>query len=198
MSKETVKQKRREPYCKKVTFSKEEHLFYLGKVHPKIVFAGTTFEKCQVPVAVENTFLFEVKEAEEPGGPFRLSANFYNSQGKLSLQIIDNEWRAHTTNWDLEATGGKITIRDNSRHISLRLVVDLPESLDLPASLIVEKLDMYLLSGFRFFGSPQKLKVEFPDGRSVEHCGNLAKDCPIGILIGSRKSRYFTMSHSNQ
>ncbi len=161
----------------------------IGKVHPKIIFAGTTLENCQVPVAVENTPLFEVKEAEEPGGPFRLSANFYNSQGELSLQIIDNEWRAYTTNWDVEAIGGVITVRDNPGHISLRLVVDSPER------VVVDKLDMYLvdtyLGGFRFFGSPEKLVVELPNGNRNEYSGNLGNCCKVGLLFGTTKSRYF-------
>lgn len=177
LSKETVKQDRRKPYCKRVTFSRE--YLDIGKIHPKIIFAGTTLENCQVPVAVGDTFLSEVKEAEEPGGPFRLSANFCNSRGELSLQIVDNEWRASTMNWDVEATGGVITIKDNPRHISLRLVVDSPER------VVVDKLDMYL-GGLHFFGSPQELVVESPNGRRANYSRNIADHCKVGLLIGAK------------
>jgi len=122
-----------------------------------VVFAGVTLANCQMPVVARGLPLFMVQEAETTGAPFRLSANFFNSQGRPSLQVVDNEWRVSEKNWDVEATGGKIVVRDAPGHISLHLVAAVPDA------LIVEQLDMFL-AGIRFIGSPTQLRVEYPEG----------------------------------
>ena len=173
-SKEKVKAAMLEPFCKKAGFSSE--IFDLGSVHPKIKFGGVILKNCEIPVQVRDLALFEVKEAEEPQAPFRLTANFFNSRGEPSLVIRDNEWVAFASNWDVEVSGGTITIRDEPRHISLRLVADPPEG------LIIERLDMYLY-GLHLEGSPDKLIVEFPNGRRSEFTSCLVDNCKVGLAL---------------
>lgn len=194
LSKETIKQKRREPYCKKKSiFSRE--VLDIGEVYPKITFAGTTFEETQVLISVENTNLIEIKEPEEPGSPFRLNAVFYNSQGKLNLKIIDNEWHASTTNWDVEAVGGIIIIKDHAKLISLYLRADSPKS------VVIEKLNMYFLcpklGGFYFLGDSKKLQVTLPNKHIMHYSSNIIKNCKTGFHFGSKESYAFKMTTDN-
>jgi len=172
LSKETIKKGMEEPFCKKIGYACEE--LDVGKAHPTIVFGGVTLRNCQIPITVMDVRLFEVKEAEEVGAPYRLNAIFYNSQGELSLLIMDNEWRAYETNWDVEAVGGVVTIRDNPKRISLRLVV-MP-----PYGIIIKNLDMYFM-GYHFIGNPYDLLVEFPNGSKASFKGGLVDNCRIGI-----------------
>lgn len=175
LSKDTVKGAMANPFCKKAGYASE--VLDIGKVHPKIVFAGVTLTNCAIPVAVRGAPLFAIREAEEAGAPFRLSANFSNSQGQASLQIFDNEWRVFSSNWDVEAVGGAITIRDKPGHVSLRLLANPPDG------VVVEQLDM-CLGGFRFLGSPGQLVVESPGGGRNTFVSCLADHCAVGMSFG--------------
>jgi len=175
LSKDTVKGAMGDPFCKKTGYASE--FLDIGQVHPKVVFAGVTLTHCPIPVEVKGVPLFEIKEAEEPGAPFRLSASFSNSRGEPSLEIVDNEWRVYGTNWDAEAIGGAITIRDNPGHVSLRLVANPPDG------VTIEQLDMYL-AGFRFLGSPGELTVRMPGGGGGTFTRCLMDNCRIGLSLG--------------
>ena len=175
LSKQTVKHAMNDPFPKRVGYANE--MFDIGRTHPKIGFAGLTLTNCQIPIQVRGMPLFEIKEAEEAGGPFRLSASFHNSQGRLSLQIVDNEWRGNERNWDVEAVGGAIIIRDAPGHVSLKLVAAPPDG------IIIEKLDMYLL-GSRILGSPDELVLESPSGDRSTFTKCLADHCRVGLAIG--------------
>lgn len=173
LSKEKIKKSIKEPYC--LIFGCTRESFDLGKNHPKIVFCGVTLTNCQVPIMIMGMPLFEIKEAEEIGGPFRLSAFFTNSIGELSLIIIDNEWKAYSlSNWDIEVGGGIITIRDNKGHISLRLVTIPPDK------IIIKNLDMSLF-GYRFIGNDNVIVVETPEGGRINMSGWMISDCRVGI-----------------
>jgi len=117
LSKDSVKQAMLSPVCKKHGYASE--FFDIGRSHPKLVFAGMTFINTRIPVEVKGVPLIKTEQDEELGGPFRLSGNFYNSQGQPSLEILENEWRVISSNWDVEVAGGVITIRDTTGHISL-------------------------------------------------------------------------------
>jgi hypothetical protein len=175
LSKQAVQGAMREPRCMDQGFANE--FFDIGRTHPRLVFAGMTIEETQIPIQVSGEALFQVQQAEEKGGPFRLDGTFHNSRGELSLQIIENEWREMVANWDAEAVGGVITIRDDPRHVSLMLRAEPPDT------LIVEQLDMFL-SGYRFLGNPDQLTVVFPGGGRTSFTRCLASHCHVGLALG--------------
>lgn len=160
--------------CRKKGYASE--FFDIGRTNPKLVFGGLTITNCPIPIEIRGVPLFQIKEAEESGGPFRLSGNFHNSRGELSLQIVENEWRPMSSNWDVEAAGGVVTIRDNPRHISLRLRAVPPDG------LVVEQLDMYL-GGYRILGNPTEFIVEFPGGGRNTFTGCIVDHCSVGFAL---------------
>lgn len=175
VSKQTVQEAMLNPRCRNQGYANE--FFDIGRTHPTLVFAGMTIAETAIPIQVRGIALFQVQEAEEDGGPFRLDGTFYNSRGELSLQIIQNEWREMSSSWDVEAVGGVITIRDNPRHISLMLRAQPPDA------LIVEQLDMYL-ANYRFLGNADQLTVEFPGGGRSSFTRCLASHCHVGLALG--------------
>jgi len=175
LSRGTVIDAMRDPTCRR-TGSASEFLD-IGKEHPKVVFAGVTLTNCLMPVVARGLPLFMVQKAETAGAPFMLSANFFNSQGQPSLQVVDNEWRVSEENWDVEATGGKIVIRDAPGHISLRLVAGAPDA------LVVEQLDMFL-AGIRFIGSSTELRVEYSGGGGGTFTNCLVDGGRVGLMLG--------------
>ncbi|GEM_PF-3721232 len=152
-------------------------MFDLGKKHPSVAFAGVTLTNCEIPVLVRDLPLFQIKEPESDNAPFLLTAYFFNASGKPSLSIRDNEWFALTSNWDVEVSGGAITVRDAPGHISLRLVAD------PPSGLIVENVDM-LVYGLHFTGDRDQLVVGFPGGGSTRFTSCLADNCRVGLALG--------------
>jgi len=175
LSKQTVKKARSNPLCKQKGYSSE--FFDIGQTHPKLVFAGSTIVNTLIPVMVQQIALVQVGQAEETGAPFQLSANFCNSQGESSLEIVKNEWRPRSSNWDVEAAGGVITIRDNPHHISLRLRALLPDG------LVVERLDMFV-GNWHILGNERELVVESPDGRRNTFSGCIASGHRVGFALG--------------
>jgi hypothetical protein len=164
MNKSTVTEARKAPICLRRGFSSEA--FDLGLQHPEIVIGGSVLRNVRTPLEIHQMPVLRVDAGEAPGAPFRLSGTFFNSRGELSLQIVENEWRPSADNWDFEASGGRITIRDEAKQISLRIL------LELPHRIVVEQLDV-LLGGYRVIGSPQVLQVFAPGGGCMNIGGSL-------------------------
>ena len=175
LSKETVLRAMSNPKCKQRGFASE--LFDIGKQHPAITFGGVRFEGCPIPIQVHEFPVFEIKEAEEPEGPFRLSANFFNGNGEQSLTITDNEWRAFNGNWDINVVGKSITVWDTLRQVSLRLATDPPNG------ITVEKINM-LVAGWRFIGNQSKLSIYDPNGYPITFYGGVLSGQRVGMMLG--------------
>ena len=173
-AKERIEKASRNPACKEKGYACE--MFDVGYVEPVIAFNGQMIYACEIPIRVKGEPLFVLKGPEEEGGPFRLSANFSNSKGDVSLKIIDNEWRAYEANWDVEIVGSTITIRDEPEHISLRLTIQAPQT------VIIERLDMRF-KGFHFIGDVNQLIIEWPDGKRQKVTGLVAHSCQVGLDI---------------
>jgi len=173
-SKEKVKEAMRQPFCKINGFAKEA--FDFNNNQPSIVFGGTTISNCPIPIQVKGLPLFHIKPPQASGQPFLLSSFFCDSSGLPSLIIIDNEWFALSTNWDIETSGGRITIRERMRKISLKLKANPPHG------IIIEKLDMYLF-GLRFLASPDELLVRSLHGGEKRFVSCIVSNCQVGMAF---------------
>lgn len=122
---------------------------------------------CEVLIHFHGYDLFTIKPPEEPGAPFRLSGLFTDSEGKVTLEIIDNEWLAHSSSWDVEVVGPRITIREGEKNIALVL------KSEPPSYLVVEKLNMNL-DGYRISVSGNELRLQNRRGGV-----NIIKGCAI-------------------
>jgi hypothetical protein len=174
MAKSTVMEAMMAPAAKARGFSSE--VFDLGRAQLTIVFAGTTIENTPIPITVRGVPLLSIMPGEEDGAPFRLSGHFQNSKGTRSLRIVENEWQPLSVNWDVEAVGGTITIRDSPGHVSLQLRAE------PPSSLLVDKLDMYH-SGLHFLGDSRTLEVTTPQGGKTVLSGCIASNCAVGLAF---------------
>ncbi len=174
MSKSTVKEAMLDPKCKQIGYASE--MLDIGKQHPIILFAGQRIENCQIPIQIQDFPVIEVKPAEVTDGPFRVGANFFDARGRLSLSIIDNEWRAYESNWDAEIKGPRIIVRGALRQISLQLKA-IP-----PNEIAVEKIDMRV-AGYDLRGGRNGLSIRTPSGSSLSLTGSLISNCRVGIRL---------------
>ncbi|WP_316743814.1 HNH endonuclease [Pedobacter antarcticus] len=152
LSVETIQKAMKNPKCKQVGFSNE--FFDLSDKMPLLIFGGTTFTNCRIPVRIGGEALFEILPPEESGALFRLNASIYDSKGDISLHIIENEWRALNTNWDVEIVGPLITIREKLGQINL-VIRAMP-----PDGIAIERLQM-TYAGVNITGNVESLTIDF-------------------------------------
>ncbi len=126
-SKKSVELAMLEPCALKKGFSND--FFDFGNNLPEIVLGGATFIGGNIPIQIHGFPLMRIDPPETAGGPFLLSANFFDSRGKNSLNIIKNEWRAKSDNWDVEIVGNELTIREKIRRVHLKFRVNPPKKI---------------------------------------------------------------------
>jgi hypothetical protein len=144
--------------------------------HPYVVFAGMTLRNCRTPVEIRGLPVFQVEPAESAGGPYRISASFFDSAGVPSLFIRQNEWQVLAHSWDVEAKGGVVTVRMAPADISLRL------RLDPGKGVVVERLAMFC-GGYRLDGNADDLVVTQPRGGKITFTGGLIDNCVVGLSL---------------
>jgi hypothetical protein len=174
LSKEAVKLASKKPASIKCNYASE--MFQLLAATPKFTIGGASITNTPIPLEVKGYPVIQVKPAEEGGAPARFSATFFNSRGELSLQIIDNEWRVNSGNWDFEAIGGSLVIRDNHRNISLKLSVSDTDG------IVVQKINMRIDS-YRIEGNTTELFVLADDGTKISCGGMMADNCGVGLSL---------------
>ena len=173
-SKEKVLNAMRSPVCTSQGYSRE--VFDIGNGHPSLRFGGVLLRNCPIPIQVRGMPLFKVEPPEEEGAPFRLSGFFCDSKGDLSLKIVENEWQAGSDNWDVEVSGGAITIREGKGNIHLKLVANPPDK------LTVDRLNMFL-NGMLFEANGDFLRVRTAQGGTMEFTSCIADNCHIGMAF---------------
>jgi hypothetical protein len=88
--------------------------------------------------SIEGKAILSIRRSGDPDEPLLLSGSFTDVDGKPTLEIVDNEWTAQTSNWDVEVVGSRITIRRGHGDIVLQVKTEVPHTLK------VERLDMRL------------------------------------------------------
>ncbi len=167
LSKKEVEEHNKNPFCKSANAS-ETFLENAKNMH-EIIFAGTTIKNCPKPIVVKDLPLIKIDKNEE--GIFLLSANFFNSKGIKSLEIVENEWIINSNNWDFECKGNQMTIRDEKGLISLKLEINPPDT------LIVKKVNMYLYN-YHFIGNDKELFIN-----GSKFSGVIIDNCEIGFKL---------------
>jgi hypothetical protein len=173
MSKQTVTDHLAAPACLARGYSNA--LFDLRRETAEIII-GSNVIRAPSPIAVKGKPLLTFHPAESAGAPIQLTGNFYNSRGELSVMIRENEWQALSTNWDAEAKGGVIVIRDDVAHISLQLRA-VP-----PKVLVVERLDM-LFNRCRIRTDGDALRIDSPVNENIRFVRTTAEGPHIGLDI---------------
>jgi len=146
ISKELVKEAMMDPAAKKVGHIGDTLQF--TKTHPIVIVGGATFTECDIPLMVRNQEIISIRKED---GRYLLNANLWDSTGRQSLKIVDNEWLvSKETIWDLTIIGNKVSIheKDKSPTLVFRIVDN--------KKFIIEKLDMKI-NGNRIFGDEKVL-----------------------------------------
>lgn len=159
LSKETVKKAGDTPMCRQQGFSFEA--FDIGAGLPVVEVPGLRCIDTPVLLEVCGTPLISFARPESAGGPFRLSALFYDNSGNELLRIENNEWRSIVSAWDFEVKGRRITCRIGPGKIALVL------RSEPPTTLVVERLDMCFMGTAILLEEGRELSITGPTGASI-------------------------------
>lgn len=120
-SKDKVWDAKRKPFCNDENPCSEAFDVSSGK--PEVVLGGCLFTNLTSTdgLQINGEKVLSFLPPEKSGGPFRLSAKFYDRSGNVSMEIIENEWFGLSSNWDIKCIGRKISIFDNQHKLSLEL-----------------------------------------------------------------------------
>ncbi|MFZ6686621.1 hypothetical protein ACO0K0_02600 [Undibacterium sp. SXout11W] len=179
LSAETVARHNADPKCKQQGYSSE--LFDFGLESMTVNFAGVSFTDCTHLIVVNGSPILSVKPPAETGQPFRLSGQFTDSKGRVTLKIQDNEFSVGSNNWDVDCEGPRITIRRGLGDISLVL------KMNPPNELIIERLEMQS-QGVFFRGNLDVLEISMDGGKHWSSWSSCSiKGCYTGISINNRQ-----------
>ena len=146
-------------------------------LRPFIKLAGITLRNCETPLQIGGLPVLQIEDAEAMGGPYLLTASFFNSIGQPSLFIRRNEWQVLADSWDVEVVGASVTVRNGPGEIALRLNFQPGEG------LVVERLEMFC-AGYRISGSAENLDIYTPLGGRNRFKGGIVDGCKIGLSLG--------------
>lgn len=173
-----------DPFCKREGFSFGP--FYIGRKEiPEIRVGVVIMRNVKCALRINGDEILSIKAPETEGGPFLLSAQFFDISGKRIMSVVDNEWRVRSENWDVQAEGekkngkggGKITIRRAPGDIALQIRVEPPNL------FIVERLEMEH-KGVKISCSEGKpLTVQTVEGISMKTEGWEINEADEGIIF---------------
>ena len=153
--------------------------FDLGDEYVEVFLAATKWINPSAVLEVNGTSLFNVDPPESKGGPFRISATFFDRNSTEIFRIIQNEWQGSTENWDIELQGATITIRCALRDIILKLRSEPPHR------IFVERLEMYYQHSKIIIEENKHLLIISPDNSVISWQGGnfCGIECEAGISI---------------
>jgi hypothetical protein len=129
-------------------------------------------------IRISGDDVFSIRPPEENGGPFILDARFFDADGRPILDIVANEWRSSSDNWDVEIVGSRITIRKELGNFALVL------RSEPPRKLVIERMEM-VHKGIRISCQEGKsFQAIAPDGSTFRATGHIeSADWLVGIDV---------------
>lgn len=153
----TIRKAAKKPKCLEQGFS--HFPLDVGERFPVVLLGNSTLTGNPTIIRAFGKRLFAIDKPEEPGGPFRISAMFYDREGNEACRIVRNEWQGLASNWDITCIGTEFTVRRAYREIALRMRSSPPDE------LVIDRLDMFY-KGFRIVVEADgRTTTYLPDGR---------------------------------
>lgn len=148
ISKSLVKETMKNPAARKA--GKIADQVYFCDTHPTVIVGGMQFTRCNIPIHIHGYDVFLI-DCED--GKFLLSAQFWDSKGRKTLEIIKNEWVVSSdVMWDFKVEGNRIHIQEKEKKPAM--IIRVRENKEL----IIERFDM-LIDGLRVHGNENELNI---------------------------------------
>lgn len=174
LSTETLQMHAQSPRCMQTNFSWGP--LDVGRDHPEIVLGTLTATHVRSLLTIDGEDVFSIAQPVVPHGPFTVNASLYDQGGRQTVKIVSNEFQAEVSNWDVEITGPRVTVRSAPGKF------DLVIRMEPPHRLVIERLDMVY----------KNLSIQCREGQDtiIEGAGTLLKTtgatfngCDIAVCV---------------
>ncbi|MGB0084801.1 MAG: hypothetical protein WBP94_05435 [Rhodomicrobiaceae bacterium] len=158
-------------------------IFDVQAVQPAIHFGSNVAVGCFHLVSLGGQPILSIAPPEAVGAPFRLNAHFMDDEGKTTLCIVDNEWRAGIENWDVETIKNRIFIRKGSGQIVLVLRTEPPDN------FYIERLNM-AMNGYELACNGDSVFGRTPLGQSLTYSDCQVHGCYCAVALDQQQIRF--------
>jgi hypothetical protein len=187
-SKEKVKKAAANPFCIRRGYARDE--FDIGDKHPEVIVGKSRWLYTTTIIEMLGVKVLTIEPPEEVPEevgvqpPYRLSGLFFDDQGNKLFEIDRNEWKGPVENWDIEAKGGKLTIRKKPSRKQLGEVA-LELSVSPPNQISITKINMVYLRG-KLIGDGSGFQFIAPDQSTIQIENDaIGLGCNCGISISN-------------
>ncbi|HNT53935.1 MAG TPA: hypothetical protein PKG95_04435 [Anaerolineaceae bacterium] len=146
-----------------------------------VILGGLTLIDVPIVLEVAGRILLGFSRPDASGAPVGVNALFCDNAGKPIAEIVDNQWRASSYNWDVSTVGIRTVIRGSYRDVSLIF------RSEPPSTIVVESIHMFY-KDLRLEGHEgSHLSAYLPNGRLWFRAANTAviAGCAKGIVLGA-------------
>lgn len=149
-----------DPYCKR--HENAFGVFRLTGDQPIVLLGSSEFRQCKIILEVAGEKVIWFTKHPELDKGFFLNARIRDDDGRVILDIRENEWIVGDDLWDIKTSGNGIVVRSYARNYSLILRFLPPETVKIERANIVHK-------GVR-------VRIE-KDGRIIDANNNTFSSC---------------------
>jgi hypothetical protein len=174
LSTETLQIHANSPRCRETNFSWGS--LDIGREHPEIVLGTVTAFNVKSLLTIDGEDVFSITAPLLPHGPFNVNASLYDSQGRQTLKIVDNEFQVDLSNWDAETIGTRVTVRSAPGKF------DLVMRMEPPRRLVIERLDMVYKNFSIHCREGEDMIIERP-GLKMKTSSATFNGCEIAIVV---------------
>lgn len=152
LSKESISEYDRQPFCKKQGYSKTA--FDLGSFRPNLIIGGNDMSECGPGIKINGEFFLRVDPPEKKSNRWQVSCCFQDTRGSKICEIVKNELRLAADNVDIEQTANHFCIRSEEE-----VLLDL--EISPPHTFILKQYCLYTKNGCLFIGESDVPDIEF-------------------------------------
>lgn len=125
------------PYCKRN--GSAFGAFRLTGDQPVVLLGSSEFHRCKIILEVAGEKVIWFTKPRDTKDGLLLNARIRDENGKVILEIRENEWTIGDGLWDINTSGNGIVIRSRARNFSLILRFFPPETVKIERANIVHK-----------------------------------------------------------
>ena len=174
LSTKTLQEHAQSPRCIQKDFSWGP--LDIGRDHPEIVFGTITAINVRSLITIDGEDVFSIAPPLVAHRPFTVNASLYDKNGRQTIKIVRNEFQAAVSNWDVEITGSRVTVRSAPGEF------DLVIRMEPPHRLVIERLNM-VYKNFSIQCREGKDTIIESSGTLLRATGAIFERCDIVICV---------------
>ncbi len=136
LSKKTIAEADRDPFCKKTGYAK--HLLDLGGKKPTLLIGGVDATECGPKIEIDGETLLQIYPPDLRSNRWRLSCRFKDQDGTIMCEIVENELVISSESIDIEQQATRFSIKSVNETF-LELELQAPDALFLKKYCVLTK-----------------------------------------------------------